>query len=141
MNYSMIFGVHPSAEGIVKAILEIPFELVPRFRDAYPVHFEGTEADIELVTRAGSGAARAEDYDPQIEKLRDHPLYVGDYEVREVYRVFHFRYPQEGNAAEAATKLRMVLLKHPNATYTKTLEERFDEVDAQMEANDEDTQP
>jgi hypothetical protein len=35
----------------------------------------------------------------------------------------------------------MVLLKHPNATYTKTLEERFDEVDAQMEANDEDTQP
>ncbi len=114
--YNLMFGENPAIP-IILEILGMKKEDFGRFRDAW---VEDGGKKIVVLTRNGGGNREwLEDY---IERLREHPLYIRDYDddFDCTYAYFEFRVPDEH------LEITKDLAERQNEEYSKSLYERVE---------------
>ena len=135
--YNMVNGVQPATFFVLPMLGKHPDEY-PRFRDCFvgkmfsdnetdqfgiPKHKHGKEMLISVYTRVGGG--NREDYKDEIEKLREMPEYVEDFDndFDNTFATFVFKVPERFEADFKLLKTDYGLYK-----ISKDLQKQIDKV-------------
>lgn len=87
--YNMLCGINPASIRLLESI-NILYSDIPRFRDVWiDKEFK------KIFIRARIGGVNREDYHDEIEKIKQHTLYIHDYDDSndDTYAEFLFKFP------------------------------------------------
>lgn len=108
--YNVVFGENATGPLLVTLLQNVqPFE-VGRYRDAW-VEADGDALSIRVHTRNGGG--NREDYDDEIESMRDHPWFVRDADDNYDYTYADFWFRPDLGSLEPDTARALVDLAQP----------------------------